>query len=81
MDEQLLLVASLKKEFPEFVVGFDLVGQEDRRHSLIYYAEKLRSISPDIRLFLHAGETKWSGITDENLIDAVLLNATRIGHG
>ncbi|XP_012265133.2 adenosine deaminase 2 [Athalia rosae] len=82
LDEYLRIAEELKKELPDFVAGFDLVGQEDKGKPLIEFADKLKAVSPDIPLFLHAGETNWYGAsTDENLIDAVLLNATRIGHG
>lgn len=82
MDEYLANLSALKEEFPEFLAGFDLVGQEDKGEPLMQFADKLRAVSPDIKLFFHAGETKWSGeSTDDNLIDAVLLNTTRIGHG
>jgi len=83
--ETYLEVASqLKVELGDFMVGFDLVGQEDKGKPLIdfvpLFLEKLHG--SDLKLFFHAGETDWQGqATDFNLFDAILLNATRIGHG
>lgn len=94
------LMVHLTSKYPDFIAGFDLVGQEDIGEyffiKLVFIYSKLTNIlgpplkhflpellklSQFTKLFLHAGETLWSGaITDENLIDAVLLNATRIGH-
>lgn len=94
------LMVHLTSKYPDFIAGFDLVGQEDIGEyyfqMFFFLYSKLTQISgpplkhflPELlkmsnltKLFLHAGETLWNGaITDENLIDAVLLNATRIGH-
>jgi len=77
----------LMKQFPGFLVGYDLVGQEDPLNPLIFYLDALRYPSqqtPPIKFpyFFHAGETDWQGTqVDDNLIDAVLLNTSRIGHG
>lgn len=71
----------IKSKYPEFVVGFDLVGQEDSGQPLAAFVDEL-SATNDVKFFFHAGETNWNGLsTDLNLIDAVLLNTTRIGHG
>ncbi|XP_059176306.1 adenosine deaminase AGSA-like isoform X2 [Physella acuta] len=70
------------QEFPDLVMGFDLVEQEDTNHDTLYFVDQLlkddRSIMP---YFFHAGETDWNQGVDYNLIDSVLLNASRIGHG
>ncbi|XP_063976169.1 adenosine deaminase 2-like [Diachasmimorpha longicaudata] len=72
----------MKRTYPHFFAGFDLVGQEDKGNTLKLYAEKLNAAQDDINYFFHAGETNWYGTsTDDNLIDAVLLNTKRIGHG
>nr|XP_027227968.1 adenosine deaminase 2-like [Penaeus vannamei] len=75
----------LKEQFPDFVAGFDLVGQEDKGFPLKDLIEPLLWLSEGevfVPVFYHAGETAWMGMpTDENLIDALLLNTTRIGHG
>ena len=72
----------IKKSFPEFLAGFDLVGQEDKGGLLREDADQLQILGEEMPFFFHAGETNWYGLsTDENLIDAVLLNAKRIGHG
>ncbi|CAB3222156.1 unnamed protein product [Arctia plantaginis] len=69
----------ISKEVPELIAGFDLIGQEDVK-PLIDLAVVLDTIK-DLNFFFHAGETNWFGTrTDENLIDAVLLGAKRIGH-
>nr|CAD7454028.1 unnamed protein product [Timema tahoe] len=74
-------VVEAHEAFPDLVVGFDLVGQEDKGKSLLNFTDKLLHLPPGINFFFHAGETNWEGVTDMNLVDAVLLNATRIGHG
>lgn len=68
--------------YPNFVIGFDLVGQEDKGEPLIKFADQLNNVNLNIKFFFHAGETNWNGIsTDSNLFDALLLNTKRIGHG
>lgn len=75
-------IVQLKQAYPNFVAGFDLVGQEDLGRPLVDFISTLQKISGDIKFFFHAGETNWYGTsTDENLVDAVLLGTTRIGHG
>lgn len=111
LKEYLETARQLKKDFPSFLAGFDLVGQEDKGGLLIDFADQLRILGKDIPFFFHAGEiiiiiilwikffndknknnknnlssftgeTDWYGLsTDQNLIDAILLNTKRIGHG
>ncbi|KAL6263330.1 hypothetical protein P5V15_006127 [Pogonomyrmex californicus] len=82
MDYYLKTLAQLRQLYPDFVAGFDLVGQEDKGKPLTEFADKLKFVDPNIRFFFHAGETNWNGgITDLNLFDAFLLNTRRIGHG
>lgn len=72
----------LQRKYPNFVVGFDMVGQEDLGKPLNSYVDKLKEISQNGRFFFHAGETNWFNTdADVNLIDAVLMNTKRIGHG
>jgi len=72
----------LKQEIPEFFAGFDLVSQEDKGFPLIDFLGPLLEAGEDIDFFFHAGETDWDwSSTDLNLVDAMLLNTSRIGHG
>ncbi|XP_015610399.1 adenosine deaminase 2 [Cephus cinctus] len=81
-DEYGRILKEAIRNYPGFVIGFDLVGEEDAGHPLSYFADKLRTFHSDIKFFFHAGETNWYGTsTDNNLLDAVLLNTKRIGHG
>lgn len=80
---------TLKKQFPDLIVGFDLVGHEDPGVTLRQYAPELlrmkeRVLQEGIELpfVFHAGETTSDGdAVDENLFDAILLGTKRIGHG
>ncbi|KAB0790640.1 hypothetical protein PPYR_14917 [Photinus pyralis] len=75
-------VNELHNLYPNFILGFDLVGQEDKGDPLFKFIEILQSISKNVSLVFHAAETNWYGTSsDFNLFDAVLLGTKRIGHG
>ncbi|HSD28904.1 MAG TPA: hypothetical protein VLL75_16510 [Vicinamibacteria bacterium] len=70
---------------PSRFAGFDLVEEEDRTHDTLFFAEELLAARREaarrglsLPLFLHSGET--SRARSENLYDAFLLGAPRIGH-
>ena len=56
------LAMDLREEFPDFFLGYDLVGQEDSLNPLLFYLDALlypTRLSQDDALpyFFHAGET------------------------
>ncbi|KAJ8712741.1 hypothetical protein PYW08_008045 [Mythimna loreyi] len=72
----------LKAEMPDMIAGLDFVGQEETGKPLTYYLPIFSEAKDEINFYLHAGETAWLGTSaDENLVDAILLGAKRIGHG
>ncbi|KIJ69088.1 hypothetical protein HYDPIDRAFT_23945 [Hydnomerulius pinastri MD-312] len=79
----------MKQAFPDLIIGFDLVGDENILTPLKDYLEPLmgfkkmqQNASVDIPFIFHAGETCGDGTqADENLYDAILLGTKRIGHG
>lgn len=62
------VIQSLHTKFPNFLAGFDLVGQEDKSPLLLDIVENLLQLPKEINFFLHAGETNWLGNIDENLV-------------
>ncbi|KAH8259368.1 hypothetical protein KR026_003103 [Drosophila bipectinata] len=82
VEEYVKTATELNKEFPDFMVGFDLVGQEELGRPLIDFVDSLLKMPEQIKFFFHAGETNWFGSAiDENLTDAIMLGTKRIGHG
>nr|XP_003828345.2 adenosine deaminase 2 isoform X1 [Pan paniscus] len=83
--ESIRTAMGLRTKFPTVVAGFDLVGHEDTGHSLHDYKEALMipaKVGVKLPYFFHAGETDWQGTSiDRNILDALMLNASRIGHG
>lgn len=65
-----------------FLIGFDLVNEEDSSLPLKAFVPMLLKVKrqyPDMKLYIHGGESM--DATNENLIDAYLLGAERVGHG
>ncbi|OHE98046.1 adenosine/AMP deaminase [Colletotrichum orchidophilum] len=78
-----------KQKWPKWIAGFDLVGEESKGRPLrdfiaefLAFRQKCEEASVDIPFLFHCGETTDIGNeTDGNLVDALLLNSKRIGHG
>jgi len=80
ISEGMAVTRGLMALYPDTVVGFDLVGQEDPGYPLSKFLPSL--LEAKLPYYFHAGETDMvGGSADMNLYDAVGLNATRIGHG
>ncbi|XP_046383726.1 adenosine deaminase 2-like isoform X1 [Ischnura elegans] len=80
-DQQIQTMLDIHTKYPDFVAGFDIAGQEDKGRPLKDFVDRILTLPPSIKFFFHAGETDWQGLADMNLVDAVLLNTTRLGHG
>ena len=87
---------SLASLYPDLIRGYDLVGEEDAGHTLLFQRDSLiegfnfSQVSKDaFNLVLHTAETSWpgdlptndEGATLSNAYDAILLKTKRIGHG
>ncbi|KAK3316287.1 hypothetical protein B0H66DRAFT_604586 [Apodospora peruviana] len=78
-----------KKDYPGWIAGFDLVGEESKGNPLkdfvpqfLEFKKNCRAEGVDIPFLFHCGETLDIGTdTDGNLVDALLLGSKRIGHG
>lgn len=75
-------IQHLMQVHSDIVAGFDLVGQEDPGRPLHSFVNFIKELPSDIKFFFHAGETNWFGaISDMNLVDAIIMGTSRIGHG
>jgi adenosine deaminase CECR1 len=78
-----------KKTWPQWIAGFDLVGEEAKGRPIKDFITELLEFRAacdaqglDIPFLFHCGETLDMGSdTDGNVLDALLLNSRRIGHG
>lgn len=85
--ENLEGVFKLKKKHGDFILGYDLVGEEATGNPTIYYLDAFINKMPDferkygtsLNLYFHDGESNM--VTDKNMFDAILLKCKRIGHG
>ena len=84
--EDLSLALDERAANPDLIIGFDLVDEEDKEHTNLFYIDEIlearhkaeqRNIT--LPLYIHSGESNWT--ENENVLDAILLDARRIGHG
>jgi adenosine deaminase-related growth factor len=76
----------MRAENPSYIIGFDLVTEEDKNKTNLDFIQELLAARREagrrgttLPLYLHSGESNW--MENENILDAVLLGAKRIGHG
>lgn len=90
------IARSLQQKYPDVVGGFDLVAQEDKGYSLLFFIDDIADIEQkgqSVPLYFHTAETNWPHDimtslhpddpvgTEQNVYEAILLGAKRVGHG
>jgi len=57
---------NLQRFYPDFIRGYDMVGEEDQGHTILFHSESLinafnysRISNQSFHLLFHAGETNW----------------------
>lgn len=63
----------------EFIVGFDLVSEEDINHKTDDYAKNIIAANSPVNFYFHDGESNW--VDNDNIHSAWALGTKRIGHG
>ena len=96
VDAHLQRVFRLRQKYPQMVQGVDLVAEEDSGYSLLFFIDEFADMHAEnkvVPLYLHNGETNWPDdlmtslhpldpvSTLENIYEAILLGAKRVGHG
>ncbi|KAL4445630.1 hypothetical protein ABPG74_006181 [Tetrahymena malaccensis] len=83
LDESILA----KTKYPDFFIGFDLVQQEDANQPLEFYAPVLlkkqeleQSMGISLPYIFHGGQSL-NNFSNTNIIDMILMDTKRIGHG
>jgi adenosine deaminase CECR1 len=84
--EDLNQVLDERATSPGLIIGFDLTEEEDKEHTNLFFINELlearnkaEQSNITLPLYLHSGESNWT--ENENVLDAILLDAKRIGHG
>ncbi|ALC46794.1 Adgf-C [Drosophila busckii] len=80
MAERLKTFKQLHAAKPNFIIGFDMIGNEDSGDSISKFLNEFSDMPSTANFFFHAGETNWHGRSSWNMMDAILLNTKRIGH-
>lgn len=63
----------LQVNHPDFVIGFDIAGDEIKGPYAIDLIDFLLSIPPEVKFFFHAGETNFFGTSvDSNLVKKII---------
>ncbi len=72
---------ALDNRYSDYIIGFDLVSEEDRGCNTEMFAQFIISsqIYKILNFYFHDGETSWQFNT--NMIDAYMLSDRRVGHG
>lgn len=70
-----------KDKYKNMIVGFDIVGEEDRGRPTEEYIEQIftENLHNKIDFYFHDGESNWS--SNNNIIAAYLMSEKRVGHG
>ncbi len=87
IDKYMRTAFEFKKMFPTFVLGFDMVQEEDYFKTMLDMApafvkkdELEKEFGVELPYVFHGGESLFS-IQNDNLFDLILLETKRIGHG
>lgn len=57
------MLFSYSAAYPKDLIGFDLVGQEDKGKPLLNFVDVLQDLPKTAKFFFHAGETSKLWIT------------------